>query len=423
MARRIFDDGFRVPTTYNIYVNERKVLFSATPLPGSGAFGLYFVRITGLKSNTVYDVTVSAEHAGGEGPRSSTIQIATLAIRAGTPTNLRVNPASVVLPNSFEVIWTAPANADEAGITHYRVFWTPTVAGGRRSTLITAPTTSAVITELEPVTNYTIQVLAINSLGSGDRSTAISVTTGAFPGIPGKPATTTVSSYSSISVEWSEARQTSAQIISYNVYWRNTSGASESSATVSASTLSYSIPNLSSSTEYDITVEAVDANGSRSGRSEALSERTADPQAPDAPPVTMSDQTSNSITLSWTPPASHGADITAYKVRWRISTEDDSNELMSGLLPSTQTNYVITGLSPGMTYAIEVVAINSAGEGMAAEREVTTDAIAPEQPEQPEIGNRTSESITVNWTPPASGGATITTYRVYWVSSEYRLPR
>ena len=80
------------------------------------------------------------------------------------------------------------------------------------------------------------------------------------------------------------------------------------------------------------------------------------PGKPDPP--TVSDETENSLTATWTEPANTGPDITNYHVQYRISGAFTDWPDTGPSLTRT-----ITGLSSGSTYQIRVQAENNEGKG------------------------------------------------------------
>ncbi len=83
------------------------------------------------------------------------------------------------------------------------------------------------------------------------------------------------------------------------------------------------------------------------------------PEVPGKPIVTLS-AGNERITVSWTEPASGGAEITDYDVRYRQSGCSSWNDWVHQSLDRTVT---ITGLTSGTTYQVKVRANNSAGGG------------------------------------------------------------
>ena len=123
-------------------------------------------------------------------------------------------------------------------------------------------------------------------------------------------------------------------------------------------------------------------------------------QAPDdtipTPELSAGATDSDSVTVSWTAPETdHG--LVGYELRWRRTADTNWTEVRA--IPSTRTTYTITGLDTGAAYEIRVRAVYAGGAGE------WSPAIAVETAESGLVlspGPRTSNSVTVSWTAPAT---------------------
>ena len=113
--------------------------------------------------------------------------------------------------------------------------------------------------------------------------------------------------------------------------------------------------------QYNVTVTATGGAGGRALTAQQTITVTVEdvdepPGKPDPP--TVSDETENSLTVTWTEPVNTGPDIANYHVQYRISgTFTDWPDTGPSL---TRT---LTGLSSGSTYQIRVQAENDEGKG------------------------------------------------------------
>ena len=93
------------------------------------------------------------------------------------------------------------------------------------------------------------------------------------------------------------------------------------------------------------------------------------PPAPSAPPtsVNLSDVTSSSVTVQWgaVDCIHRNGNTTGYSVRYGVqgSAEGDRTVVMASG-DSSGGMHEISGLTPSITYTIEVAAVNSAGTGV-----------------------------------------------------------
>ena len=119
--------------------------------------------------------------------------------------------------------------------------------------------------------------------------------------------------------------------------------------------------DVGSNNQYIVAVTATGGTGTRERRTEqrifVIVEDVLEPPGKPDPP-TVSDETENSLTVTWTEPANTGPDIANYHVQYRISgTFTD--------WPDTgpSRTRTITGLRSGRTYQIQVQAENDEGKG------------------------------------------------------------
>ncbi|MGH9909884.1 MAG: fibronectin type III domain-containing protein, partial [Nitrososphaerales archaeon] len=85
---------------------------------------------------------------------------------------------------------------------------------------------------------------------------------------------------------------------------------------------------------------------------------------------------STQIILIWDEPASNGSPITGYHVEIQYPGSVGFATLAANT-DSTDTNYLVTGLSASTTYSFKVSAINSAGEGPSSNEKQGTTLPAP----------------------------------------------
>jgi hypothetical protein len=116
------------------------------------------------------------------------------------------------------------------------------------------------------------------------------------------------------------------------------------------------------------------------------------------------------IDLSWTAPASNGANITGYKVE--RSLDGSSYSTVVENTASTSTTYSDTGLSSAQIYYYRVSAINAAGVALPS---TAANATATTVPQAPTIGTSTKNTgglgrLNAIFTPGSNGGKTVSTF-------------
>ena len=67
-----------------------------------------------------------------------------------------------------------------------------------------------------------------------------------------------------------------------------------------------------------------------------------------------------SITLQWTVPLYKASSITEYRVEYRIQSE---SLIRNATINPTQTVFTVTDLTPGTSYQLRVIPVNSIGDG------------------------------------------------------------
>lgn len=140
---------------------------------------------------------------------------------------------------------------------------------------------------------------------------------------------------------------------------------------------------------------------------------------PAAPTIGTATAGNASATVTWTAPGSTGGGpITGYQVR----VVNGAGTQVGALRPAAAgaTSLVVTGLTNGTAYRLQVAATNSAGSGpYSALSNAVTPASTTTVPGAPVIGTPVQGATggaltaTARWTPPAStGGSAITGYQV-----------
>ncbi len=170
------------------------------------------------------------------------------------------------------------------------------------------------------------------------------------------------------------------------------------------------ITGLTNGMEYDVQVRAENSVG----EGEWSDTASATPGAVPGKPVVSLSAGSTTITATWSEPASNGADISDYDVRYKLSSESSWDDWAHS---GTGREATITGLTNGMGYDVQVRAENSQGEG---EWSDSVSASPLGVPGKPVVTlSATDTTITATWPAPADNGAAISDYDVqYRRSSE-----
>ena len=251
-------------------------------------------------------------------------------------------------------------------------------------------------------TSYSIKIRAVNAIGEGAASAAVSVTPRTVPGSPTAVAGT--AGTASVNLTGSAPGVTGGSAITgYRIesstdgtQWNTSIADTGSTATAAA------VGSLTNGTSYRFRVSAINVAGagSASSASAAVTPRTV-PGAPTGVTATAGDARA---TVTWSAPSSNGgAAITGY-----TATADPGGATCT----TASTSCTITGLSNGLSYTFTVRATNAAGTGSPSSpsASVTPDAAitpTPTPTPTPTTDLKSVEGVTipsttdVNRLPPA----------------------
>jgi hypothetical protein len=122
--------------------------------------------------------------------------------------------------------------------------------------------------------------------------------------------------------------------------------------------------------------------------------------------LTASAVTSNTITLSWSGPASGGV-VSAYSIQYRVT---GTTAWLSGGQESGAQSFTLNGLQASTSYDFVIAATNNIGSGPISAVLTIATAVAgpvPGVPTAVTISNITATSMTCSWIAPTVGGSGI----------------
>uniref|UniRef100_A0A8D3CW85 Collagen type XII alpha 1 chain n=1 Tax=Scophthalmus maximus TaxID=52904 RepID=A0A8D3CW85_SCOMX len=288
-----------------------------------------------LQSDTVYTVTVVPVYSAGEGQRMSedgkTLE--------RTPVrNIQVfNPTT----NTLNVRWEAATGP----VQQYRVVYAPlTGARPSESVLVPGTTTTALLQQLLPNTDYNVGVVALYSDGEGPTISDSGTTlprSGPRNMRVYDPTTTT------LSVSWEHA---DGPVMQYRITYAQTTGDPiEEFTTVPGNRDSVVLQNLDPDTPYNIRVTSIYADGP-GGELEGDG-RTVGMLGPRN--LRVSDEWYTRFRVAWDAAPSR---VTGYKLLYQPEGMG-STEVFVGDVTSHQ----LQNLKPGTTYDLKVLAQYSTG--------------------------------------------------------------
>ncbi|MEV4133403.1 fibronectin type III domain-containing protein [Dactylosporangium sp. NPDC049742] len=357
---------------------------------------------TGVVGAT-YSVEVRSYNSTGPSTAGTTT-----AVLASAPAAPAVTTS--VTGSAITVNWTPGSNGG-AAITSYVVTLVPQSAP-LTPTLPCAPPLGAPTPPVSctatgvPGQTYDVAVSAVNVAGT---STAGTATAAVDAVAPAAPTVTTGASGTTITVNWTPNATGGAAITAYQAtVTRQGMPATVLTCTPATPTSTTCSTTGAPGSVYDVVVTATNSAGTSLGGTATATVAAVAPSAPTVSPTVSG----SVITVAWTPNFNGGAAITSYVV----TLVPQSNPTAPSLTctppagaPTPPVSCTATG-APGETYDVEVVAVNSAGSSTAGTGTITAAAVAPAAPTVTAASSGTT--ITVNWSPNATGGAPISAYQV-----------
>jgi titin len=360
---------------------------------------------TNLTNGTTYNIQIRAISLVGNGAASADIA-GTPATTPSAPTNLEIVNNNKYLLASF-----TPGSNGGAAISSYQ-YSTDNGSTWRTASTSTSPLTISTassdgVTALNNGTSYTVLVRAVNSQGAG---TASSSATGAPRTNPEVPGSVVVSAgNATISVSFvANANDGGSAVTGYEystdggTTWRlRDAGTSMTSSPITITKLSSDgLTALTNGTAYNVLIRAV--NDSGPGKESAT--QTAIPaSAPSAPAITAITPGDGKLSVAFSAGNNGGNAV----VRNEYSLDGGSTWVIA---PSLNSPIVITGLTNGTAYALQVRQVNALGNGASS---VTMEGIPCTTPAAPTVnqviaGNAT---LSVDFTAASNGGSAITSYQ------------
>ncbi len=250
-----------------------------------------------------------------------------------SPTNLQAN---VIDTERIRLTWVDNSN-NEDGFSIRRDSQTS-------YTNVAANTTSFVVNNLAPDTQYCFTVRAYNDDGASDWSNQVCATTNAGEPIPNKPTNlqVTAQGQSQIRLNWTDA---SSNELGFMVKQDNATSYPDVPANVTTFTAS----GLSAGTRYCYQVAAYNSSGVSDWSNQACTTTQSNPPA--APTnVQVQPLDANRMRVTW-------QDNSGNEEGFQIGTDIGT----VGTVGANSTQFVVTGLEPNTRYCYHVRSYNSSG--------------------------------------------------------------
>ncbi|XP_047184536.1 collagen alpha-1(XII) chain isoform X3 [Scophthalmus maximus] len=337
-----------------------------------------------LLPDTSYSVTVVPVYAEGDGP-SLTDSGKTKPL--GFARNLQVTDPTT---SSLNVRWD-PA---EGSVREYIVIWVPVAGGEQEVDQVSGTTTSTVLKNLEPDTEYTVTLVPVYHEMEG-KPQSQNGKTNAFGGVKNlqvfDPTT------SSLTVRWDPAV---GNVRSYKVFYTAQPDGQVQMEEVTGGTTTTVLRSLDSDTLYDVAVVPVypDVEGihqAEQGKTKPLG---------GVKNLQVTDPTTSSLRVRWD--AAEG-DVRQYRIVYAPAAGGaDVTTQVSGMT----TNAVLRDLQPDTEYRVTLVPVYPDTEGKRTSENGKTKPLGGVKNLQ--VSDPTTSSLKVRW---EAAEGNVRQYRIFYV--------
>ena len=307
-----------------------------------------FVISTGISNGNTYNVKIIARNTAGDSIASTNV--------TGTPFTVPGAPAITSIVggnNQLTVYFTAPASNGGSTITAYLYSINDSATYIQINPATTSP--FVISTGISNGTAYNVKIIARNLVGDSIASTNVSGTPRTVPGQP--VIGTIVGGNNTLTVNFTAPASNGGSAITAYLYSINDSATYTQINTVTTSPFVIST-GVSNGTAYNVKIIARNA----AGDSIASPNVSGTPvSVPSAPIITSMVGGNNTITVSFSTPASNGSPITAY-----LYSLNDSATYIQINTVTTSPFTISTDVFNGNTYTVKIIARNAAGDSLSS---------------------------------------------------------
>ena len=360
--------------------------------------------VLGLTNGTTYEFQVRAMNGESASTASDSFE-ETPATVPGAPTNL----SGYGYNGWVSLSWTAPSDNGGATITDYEYRYSRTSQSfGSSWTLAGGINTLKSVFGLTNGTQYKFQVRAKNSAGVSTESNTANATPVTVPGIPQN--VTSTAGDGEVSLYWDAPNSNGGSTITdYEYSYRAGTSGYFSDWTDVGNVLSTTVSGLTNDTLYQFRVLATNGvgDGSWAGPEDETPEATiTTPGAPIGLDVAVA--INGIVIFTWDAPSDDGgATIEGYEYQYR----EEGTSTWSSWTYVTYRAALITGLTNGTTYEIQVRAVNSEGSGTISDILRATPIVVEVRPGVPQNLSATAGDgqVELSWDAPDFDGNTAIT--------------
>lgn len=385
------------------------------------------VNIQGLQPDRSYNLRVVAFNAEGPGASSKPLVIRTKSEDhsnvPGPPSNIKAIATS---PTSIFVQWEPPTinNGDTNSIQRYKLYYIETDSNEQHH--VVTSELSYTLTRLNNFTEYNIWAEAFNQNGQGSQSDEITVRT--LSDLPTKPpqnVTVEAASSNSLIVRWEPPPKDGQNgvITGYKLKYKKRERRSRPVAVTTAGDRRlYVLTGLERNSMYQIRLWAMNINGTGPPTewiNTATYENDLDETSVPDPPRSMKVRAgTDSLTVTWLPPANQNIMVRGYVIGWGKGVPDAYSQMLDG----KHRSFVIKNLEPNSEYVISVRANNDMGDGRPIYEHVRTTIDLPPEPPTPllpPVGLKaivlSSNSVVLYWIDSTLSQSVPTDKRLYTI--------
>ena len=394
------DDGGQAVSDYKV---EYSINSGSTwTLFDDGVSTITSAAVTGLTKGTLYQFRVSAKNANGFGTISAVVAV-TAATVPDAPVITAISAPTVggsALVVSTPLVKLTTAGGLPVNQYEYRL------DGGSWTTAI-GVTGTFTISSLVNGQSYAVEIRARNADGYSPASNSINVIPA---GVPTTPIVTSVDrpvEGGKLAVNFIAADGNGRALSAYEYSLNGTVWSVRNDGLTTESPLT--VTGLVNGTSYTIRVRAVNTQG-RSLTSIAMIPVVPGTTA-SAPTISAIEPNNGGLGVIFTTPSSNGGLAIS---NYEYSVDGAANWVArSPASTSTSSPWVITGLSNGTSYGVQIRAVNAQGGGTPSGVLNGVPASVPSSPSILSIARPTSgNALVVDFSPPTSdGGRAITKYQ------------
>lgn len=402
------DNGGSAVLSYVVdYSTDKGVTYSAGTRVAATVTSATLSNLAGVP----HIIRVRATNAYGTSADATTAVTPIAYTVPDAPTNLVVN----VGYNSASLYWTGPTYLGGTAITGYvaeysinnGVSWV-------QSNSIASTARTLAWSGLAGGTSHQFRVKAVNAIGTGAASSAVTAIPVAITAPSSPQAFSGYISGTSAFLSWGAALSTGgSDITGYTVWVSTNAGATWTAVTTTAPTIrTATITNLVNGTSYMFRATANNAIGaSAPSNSIALAPKVSG--APNPPSTVSATVNTTKVVVTWAAVVATAAPVTDYIVEYSLANSTTWSVWPDGV--STATTATITGLTPDIAVSVRIKAVNSFGPSPASAIVTVTPRSSVTAPLAP-TGAQAASGDTraaVRWLTPANnGGSIITSYTV-----------